>query len=66
MAYNVYVACDCCGEELFNQTKQTVSITKAMKTAKKKGWKIKDGGWYCKDCQWKITPPPDRPDGEDL
>lgn len=29
MAYNVYVACDCCGEELFNQTNQTVSITKA-------------------------------------
>ena len=31
--------------------------------AKKRGWKTtKTGGWYCKDCLWKITPPPERPD----
>lgn len=67
MAYNVHVSCDCCGEELFATTNQTVSITRAEQIAKKRGWKTtKTGGWYCKDCLWKITPPPERPDRENL
>ena len=65
MAYNVYVACEVCGEEMFCVTNKTVSITKAEQIAKKRGWKVtKEGGWYCKDCQWKITPPKSRPEVE--
>lgn len=46
-------------------TNKTVSITKAEQIAKKRGWKVtKEGGWYCKDCQWKITPPKPRPEVE--
>lgn len=64
MAYKVCVACECCGEELFEAKNETVSITRARQLARKAGWKVtEDGGWYCKDCLWKITPRPDRPDG---
>lgn len=60
MAYNVYVACDCCGEKLFAITNETVSITRAEKAAKLKGWKVTQDGWYCQDCLWKTKPPPVR------
>lgn len=63
MAYNVYVACDGCGEELFNITNQTISITRAEKIAKKYGWAVpKAGGWYCKECSWRTRPAPDPDD----
>lgn len=64
MAYNVYVACDCCGEELFVVTNKTISITNAGKIAKSRGWKVNQQGWYCQDCLWKTKLPPVRPDVE--
>lgn len=59
MAYNINVTCDCCGEELFSMKNESMNITRAAQLARKQGWKIEDGGWYCKDCLWKITPPPE-------
>lgn len=65
MAYNISVTCDFCGEGLFSYKNECVNITRAAQIARKNGWKIKDGEWYCKDCLRKITPPPERPDVED-
>ena len=41
MAYNVYIACDKCGECIAFPCNVTYSMTRAIKRAKKCGWKVK-------------------------
>ena len=51
MAYNVYVACDRCGEDPFAWTNQTISISRAKRIVTAAGWYVlDDGAWYCHEC----------------
>ncbi len=51
LAYNVYVACDRCGEDPFVWTNQTAPISRAKRIVKAAGWHVtKDGAWYCAEC----------------
>lgn len=53
MAYNVYIACDHCGEIGPSWINLTVSKRLAREIAEKEGWTVKrDGnGWYCPKCE---------------
>lgn len=53
MAYNVYVACDHCGEIGPSWINLTVPMKLAREIAEKEGWTVKrDGkGWYCPKCE---------------
>lgn len=54
MAYNVYICCDRCGCNYLAWTNMTVSVSKAERIAKSKGWKVThSGAWYCQDCREK-------------
>jgi hypothetical protein len=51
LSYNVYVACDRCGEDPFAWKNQTVTISRAKRIVKSAGWHVrKDGAWYCSEC----------------
>lgn len=53
MAYNVYVACDHCGEIGPSWINLTVPKSLAREMVEKEGWTVKrDGnGWYCPKCE---------------
>ena len=53
MAYNVYIACDHCGEIGPSWINLTVSKRLAREIAEKEGWTVKrdGGGWYCPKCE---------------
>ncbi len=51
MAYNIYVACDRCGEDPFEWKNQNISMRRAKKLVKEAGWYVTgDGRWYCEEC----------------
>ena len=52
MAYNVYFACDECGET-FCWTNFTVTYNRAVKYARKRGWTVGKRGWHCPECKAK-------------
>ena len=58
MAYNVYVACDRCGEQLHISCNNTRSMTKAIEKAMHYGWEvtrkkncIDETEFFCPDCR---------------
>ncbi|MPM27691.1 hypothetical protein SDC9_74204 [bioreactor metagenome] len=53
MAYNVYVRCNECGEELECFTNQTISVTAFEKYGRRHGWIAKNPNWYCPECAAK-------------
>ena len=55
MAYNVYICCDRCGNEIFSWINTTVSLSLATKIARHHGWMVtKYGGFYCPKCKLSI------------
>ena len=53
MAYNVYFACDSCGNEGYAWTNKCVAYSNAQRIARSLGWKIGKNGWICPKCQKK-------------
>lgn len=61
MAYNVYIACDRCGECIQLSCNNTYSMTRAIEKAKKCGWKVKRvkaiigiTDFLCPECAEKV------------
>lgn len=50
MAYNVYFQCEKCGNS-YCRTNYTISLTRATKIARKKGWQVGKKGWFCPNCR---------------
>lgn len=50
MAYNVYFSCDKCGNT-YNWINKSVSMSRAIKLARRKGWCIGKNGWFCSECR---------------
>ena len=53
MAYNVYFACDKCGNEGMAWCNHSVSLSICIKLAREAGWKVGKRGWICPRCQQK-------------
>lgn len=53
MAYVVYFACDCCGNDAGGWVNHTVSLSVAQRIAREKGWQVGKRGWICPECQKK-------------
>lgn len=51
MAYNVYFACDQCGEVGAAWANHGVSQSICIKIAREAGWKVGKKGWICPSCQ---------------
>jgi hypothetical protein len=52
MAYNVYAACDKCGESILSfGVNHPMPITRAVYIARKRGWSVGKKGWICPDCR---------------
>ncbi len=54
MAYNIYFACDNCGATPSLWINTTVSLSKAIKIARRRGWQVGKRGWICPNCQAKM------------
>jgi len=50
MAYNVYFCCDKCGDT-YSWINTSVSIDRAKKIARDRGWEVGKRGWYCPKCR---------------
>ena len=53
MAYNVYFACDKCGNEGMDWGNHSVSLSICIKMAREAGRKGGKRGWICPGCQQK-------------
>ena len=53
MAYNVYFACDKCGNEGMAWCNHSVSLNICIELARETGWKVGKRGWICPRCQQK-------------
>lgn len=53
MAYNVYFACDVCGNEGLSWVNHMVAYSTCVMYARQSGWKVGKRGWICPSCQKK-------------
>ena len=54
MAYNVYFACDGCGDTGLAWTGVTVNVSRATMYARKRGWQVGEKGWFCPHCKMRL------------
>ena len=50
MAYNVYFCCEKCGAT-YSWTNYTVTMNRAIKIARRHGWRVGKRGWFCSECR---------------
>lgn len=53
MAYNVYFACDKCGNEGTAWCNFSVALSRCIKLPREAGWQVGNRGWICPRCQRK-------------
>ncbi len=54
MAYNVYFACDNCGNVGASWVNYNARLANTIKIAREHGWRVGKRGWICPDCKAKM------------